>query len=155
MKKFFLLTAVLFSMILTAQAQGVDGTKNAIGVRGGWGVEAIYQRYISSANRIETTLGINRYGFNVAGTYQWMFDIKADVPGQFKWYAGPGVSFGDWSNSKFKNGFAFGILGQIGVEYGFESIPLLLSADYRPGIYFAPTTHFDWSGFALGVKFCF
>lgn len=146
---------VALCTVVTVQAQGVNGTRNAIGIRGGWGVEASYQRYVASANRIEATLGINRYGFNATGIYQWMFNINTNVAGQFKWYAGPGVALGAWTGSKFTNGFSMGILGQVGIEYGFESIPLLLSLDYRPGIYFTPETHFDWSGFGLGVRYCF
>lgn len=155
MKKLFLLMAVALCTVVTAQAQGLNGTRNAIGIRGGWGAEVSYQRYVASANRIEATLGFNRFGFDVAGTYQWMFNINSGESGQFKWYAGPGVALGSWSSNKFKSGFGFGFLGQVGIEYAFNSLPLLLSLDYRPGIYIAPTTHFDWSGFGLGIRYCF
>lgn len=155
MKRLFLLLALTFSIALTAGAQGLNGNRNAIGIRAGWGAEASYQRYLAPSNRIETTLGINRYGFNVAGTYQWMFNINTNQPGQFKWYAGAGLGMGSWSNKHFEKGFSIALLGQVGIEYSFESIPLLLSVDYRPGIYFAPKTHFDWTGFAAGIRYCF
>lgn len=155
MKKLFLLLAVAFLTAVSAEAQGLNGTRNAIGIRGGWGAEISYQRYVAPANRIEATLGWNRYGFDMSGIYQWMFKINSDVPGQFKWYAGPGVGIGSWSSKKFDKGFSFGFLGQVGVEYTFDSIPLLLSLDYRPGIFLTPETHFDWSGFGLGIRYCF
>ncbi len=155
MKKVFLLIIVIITGVMAVNAQGVNGTRNAIGIRGGWGVDVSYQRYISSDNRIEATLGFNRYGFDAAGVYQWMFDINSAESGQFKWYVGTGVDFGAWSNNKFKSGFSLGWLGQIGIEYGFAKIPLLLSVDYRPGLYFTPEFDFNWTGFALGVRYCF
>ena len=66
-----------------------------------------------------------------------------------------GATMGDWSFDDAKDeGFSFGIVGQIGLEYTFR-IPLLLSFDYRPGWYFTPESEFDWSGFAVGVRYCF
>ena len=76
MKKVFLLVAVILTSVIAVNAQGVNGTRNAIGVRAGWGADISYQRYISFDNRIEATLGFNRYGFDAAGVYQWMFDIN-------------------------------------------------------------------------------
>lgn len=155
MKKVFLLVAVILTGFITVNAQGVNGTRNAIGIRAGWGADISYQRYVSYDNRIEATLGFNRYGVDVTGIYQWMFDINSAEAGQFKWYVGPGLELGGWTSNKYKNGFSMGILGQIGIEYGFAKIPLLLSLDYRPGLYFAPKVNFNWTGFALGVRYCF
>jgi hypothetical protein len=155
MRKLVLFFVLSFSIALTAGAQGLNETKNAIGIRAGWGVEASYQRYIASANRIEVTAGVNRFGFDVAGTYQWMFDINTSESGQFKWYAGAGLGMGSWSNKHFDKGFSIGVLGQAGIEYAFSSAPILLSLDYRPGLYFTPEVHFDWTGFALGVRYMF
>lgn len=155
MKKILLIATLFFAFSLTTNAQGGNGYKNAIGIRGGWGVEVSYQRYIAPKNRIEATLGINRYGFSVEGMYQWMFNLPINTAGIWQWYAGAGVGIGSWSSSKFDKGFSLGVLGQAGIEYTFSKIPLMLSFDYRPGFYFLPETDFDWSGFALGVRFCF
>ena len=155
MKKVFLLLAFCFSLIFTANAQDDNGYKNAIGVRAGWGVQASYQRYVLPQNRVEVNLGINRFGFDAAGIYQYVFNIPSNTKGIFKWYAGMGATMGDWSFDDAKDeGFSFGIVGQIGLEYTFR-IPLLLSFDYRPGWYFTPESEFDWSGFAVGVRYCF
>lgn len=148
-----LLFAVLVSF--AANAQGIHGSRHAIGVRGGWGAEISYQRYIAPENRIEGTIGVNRYGFSLEGIYQWMNDIPADAQGELKWYTGTGFGFGSWSNDDFKKGFSCGILGQVGIEYAFHNAPLALSFDYRPGLYFAPEFNFDWSGFAVGLRFYF
>ena len=157
MKKNLLLIMAALLLSFAASAQGINGSRNAIGIRGGWGAELSYQRYIAPENRVEGTLGVNRYGFSVEGTYQWMYDIPSDASGEFKWYWGTGIGLGSWSNDNngIKTGFAAGILGQAGIEYAFAGAPLMLSLDYRPGLYFAPQFNFDWSGFALGFRFYF
>ncbi len=155
MRKLFLLAVLFLCVAVTSGAQDFHGNRNSIGIRGGWGAEVSYQRYIAPLNRIEATLGFNRFGFDITGIYQWMFDIHSDESGQFRWYAGPGVSMGSWSNKHFSKGFGLGFLGQAGIEYAFESVPLLLSLDYRPGIFLAPEAHFDWTGFGFGIRYCF
>lgn len=154
MKKFLLVAALVITTIFAANAQGGNGYRNSIGIRGAYGAEVSYQRYLAPQSRIEGTMGINRYGFSVEGVYQWMFDFPASTAGIWQWYAGVGVGTGVWSNKDFDTGICLGVLGQIGIEYTFN-IPLMLSLDYRPGIYFVPATGFDWTGFALGIRYCF
>lgn len=155
MKKslFIIVSALLLSF--TANAQGINGSRNALGIRGGWGAELSYQRYVAPETRLEGTIGINRFGFSVEGIYQWMHDIVSSAPGDFKWYSGAGFGFGDWDSDDFDKGFSCGILGQVGIEYAFPGAPIALSFDYRPGIYFVPEFNFDWSGFAIGLRFYF
>ena len=153
-KLLFVLIAALVTSF-AANAQGINDTRHAIGVRAGWGAEISYQGYVAPENRIEGTLGINRYGFSVEGMYQWMNDIASDAPGEFKWYYGVGAGVGIWDHADYAAGFACGVLGQIGIEYAFAKVPLNLSLDYRPGFYLVPEFNFDWSGFALGIRYCF
>ncbi len=155
MKRLLLIAALLITCTLTASAQGGNGYKHAIGIRGGWGAEISYQQYMSQANRLEATLGINRYGFSVEGVHQWMKDLPCNSAGVWQWYLGAGAGLGAWSNDDFKSGFSLGALGQIGIEHTFAKIPLILSLDYRPGFYIIPETAFDWSGFAIGIRYCF
>lgn len=149
----FLVAAVLLSF--AANAQGMNGSRNALGIRGGWGAELSYQRYIAPETRLEGTIGMNRFGFSLEGMYQMMNEIPAEVSGDFKWYYGFGFGIGDWDCDDFAKGFSCGILGQAGIEYAFQEAPIALSFDYRPGIYFTPEFNFDWSGFALGMRFYF
>ena len=155
MKRGLLFLIAALAISFAANAQGINDTRHAIGVRGGWGAEISDQGYVAPENRIEGTVGVNRYGFSVEGMYQWMNDIPADAPGEFKWYAGAGAGLGVWSNDDFKAGFSAGVLGQIGIEYSFMKVPIMLSLDYRPGFYLVPEFSFDWSGLALGIRYCF
>lgn len=155
MKKCVLFLAAALLLSFAADAQGINGSRNALGIRGGWGAELSYQRYIAPETRLEGTIGVNRFGFSIEGMYQWMNDIPAEVPGEFKWYVGTGFGFGDWDCDDFEKGFSCGILGQAGIEYALPKAPIAFSFDYRPGLYFAPEFNFDWSGFAVGMRFYF
>ena len=155
MKKALFIMIATMLLGIQAHAQGINGTRHAIGVRGGWGAELSYQGYVAPTNRIEGTLGINRFGFSVEGMYQFMNDIAADAPGEFKWYYGAGAGLGIWDHADYPAGFACGVLGQIGIEYSFAKAPVNLSLDYRPGFYLVPEFNFDWSGMALGIRYCF
>jgi len=137
---------------LNAQVRG-----QALGVRLGYGGEVSYQHPLNSQNRIEGDLGFYYdHGFNLAGIYQWVFDLSELSPG-FNWYVGLGPQIGSWSNQNNKDydGLALGIVGQIGIEFNFN-IPLQLSLDYRPGWYVLPSSYGGaWDGIALGVRYNF
>jgi hypothetical protein len=155
MKKILLIAVLFITCTFAANAQTGNGYKNALGIRGAYGAEISYQRYISPANRLEGTLGINRYGFSAEALYQWMFELPSNSPGIWQWYAGAGAGLGSWSNSHFKSGFSLGVQGQIGIEYTFAKAPLVMSIDYRPGVYIIPEAVVDWTGLALGIRYCF
>lgn len=155
MKKLLLIAAMILTCTFAANAQAGNGYKNAIGARGALGAEVSYQRYVAPANRLEATLGINKYGFCAELTHQWMFEISSGAPGVWQWYAGAGAGLGVWNSKDVEAGFCLGVLGQVGIEYSFAKVPLMLSLDYRPGFYVIPATAFDWTGFALGFRYCF
>lgn len=156
MKKITILIAVvtLFSVSVFGQA-----ARQAIGVRGGYGWEVSYQHPFGEKNRLEFNLGLMNYGFVAAGTYDWTFDLSDELAPGFAWYVGAGAQLGawrtyeghgDWSPS---SEFNVGIVGQIGLEYNFEDVPLQLSVDYRPGLMFLGNNNFMGANFALGVRY--
>lgn len=144
MKKLILSAFMLIGLAFNAQAQ--DISKNALGLRfgsnGGFGGEISYQRKLSSDNRLELDLGWrNRSNFNnkgyddnaikLTGLYQWVWNID----GGFNWYAGVGGGIGsynyDYKGDSYNETFVFAA-GDIGIEYGFDEVPILLSIDFRP-----------------------
>lgn len=128
---------MLIGLAFTTQAQ--DISKNALGLRlgdnDGFGAEISYQRGLSKNNRLELDLGWRNNNdvdaFKLAALYQWVWNID----GGFNWYAGVGGGIGSWNDNNFDdNGtFAFAA-GDIGIEYGFDEVPILLSLDFRPEI---------------------
>lgn len=155
MKKILISAILLIACTFAANAQTGNGYKNSIGIRGTYGAEISYQRYISPSNRLEGTVGINRYGFSAEALHQWMFEIPANTSGIWQWYAGAGAGLGAWSHKDYKTGFCLGVMGQAGIEYTFAKVPLIMSIDYRPGVYIIPESIVDWTGLALGIRYCF
>ncbi|MFN4198719.1 MAG: hypothetical protein ACK4FS_06805 [Flavobacterium sp.] len=151
----FMLVGFAFSM----QAQEIS--KNALGLRlgdnDGFGGEISYQRALGSANRLELDLGWrnsqNVDAYKLVGVYQWVWNLD----GNFNWYAGAGGGVGSWNHKKVDTNGSFALLaGQIGIEYNFD-IPLLLSLDFRPEIYFGDGYGRNDFGpdIALGIRFQF
>lgn len=149
MKKVIACVVVGLAMVATTFAQD-----KGIGLRftGGYdnGAEASFQMDMGDANRLEADLGFGSYGgFALTGIYHWKWSLEEQLTEGFAWYAGPGA--GIRINS---NGFGAGIVGQIGIEYTFPSLPIQLSIDSRPGFYFGAGGYSDWGG-ALGVRYRF
>lgn len=83
-----------------------------------------------------------------------------EIDGGFNWYAGFGGGLGSWSydsNYNDNNGnFGF-VAGDLGLEYDFE-IPLQLSLDIRPELYFGSSSYRENNfgpDVALGIRFQF
>ena len=159
MKKIILTLALVVSMV---SAIKVQADNKAIGLRlgGGFGggAEISYQQPLDKSNRLEVDLGLNSWGFGLNGIYQWVWDLS-DLGDGFNWYAGVGAGIGTY-NFNYGNDihanrdFSIRVLGQVGLEYKFE-IPLTLSLDYRPGIYFVPSFNGSYDGICLGARYRF
>lgn len=164
MKKVILTGVLLFGLAFTAQSQEIR--KNALGLRlgdnDGFGGEISYQRGLGDNNRLEFDLGwrsSDHYdAYKLAGLYQWVWNID----GGFNWYAGVGGGVGGYElDDHYADGdddsgnFLF-VAGDIGIEYLFD-IPLQLSLDFRPEVYFGDDFRDDNFGpdIALGARFTF
>jgi hypothetical protein len=51
--------------------------------------------------------------------------------------------------------FKLGIVGEIGLSYTFNSVPISISGDYRPAFIILENTSFDWGGFGINVRYVF
>lgn len=165
MKKIILSAIMLFGLAFTAQAQ--DIAKNALGLRlgdnNGFGGEISYQRGLNEKNRLEFDLGWRNSSdvdaIKAVGLYQWVWNID----GGFNWYAGVGAGIAAWDhdyyngNTKYNDSGTYVFAaGDIGIEYGFKEVPILLSLDARPEI---GSGYYDDDNFGfdvgLGIKFKF
>ena len=52
--------------------------------------------------------------------------------GTWNFYAGPGIYIG--GSTAPGKGLNFGVIANVGIEYIFDSLPILLSAEMRPGL---------------------
>lgn len=157
MKTIIISAALLIGLGFAAKAQEIS--KNAIGLRlgnnNGFGAEISYQRALSKNNRLEADFGWrnndNVSAFKLTGIYQWIWEIDNN----FNWYAGAGAGLGSWSAPTNNGSFVY-VAGNVGVEYNFEEIPLLISIDYRPE--FGGNGYFEnnyGSDIALGIRYKF
>lgn len=162
MRRIRIVAILLLGVTFSTAAQSMSD--NAIGLRlgdnDGFGGEISYQRKLDTNNRLEFDLGWRNSNdvdaIKLVGLYQWVMNID----GGFNWFAGVGAGVGTWKlDNRFNNdNGAYGLVaGDIGIEYDFD-IPLMLSLDFRPEIYFN-SDDFRESNFgpdiALGVRFQF
>jgi hypothetical protein len=158
MKKIAIIALMVFGFSLTSNAQEI--AKNALGVRlgsnDGFGFEISYQRGLSDNNRLELDLGLrntdNDNAFKLIGLYQWVWQIE----NRFNWYVGVGGGAGSWDNNnknhqEYEDGAFFVLAGDIGIEYNFD-IPLLISLDFRPEIYFGNNYRNNNYGSDIGLS---
>ena len=153
MKKIILLAVAVLGFTVAASAQ-----PRAVGLRGGYGVEATYQHTLGE-NFVEANLGLNGFGsVNVAATYNWMIaQPQWTDRGEWGFYAGPGAALG-FEYGGDVNRINIAVAGQVGLEYTFW-FPLQLSIDIRPQIGLAAGggAGFYFGGWcpALGVRYRF
>ena len=152
---------MLIGLAFSTQAQ--DISKNALGLRlgdnDGFGGEISYQRGLSNNNRLEFDLGWrnsnNIDALKLAGLYQWVWEIDNG----FNWYAGVGAGFGSWNynyNDTKNNGSFLFAAGDIGIEYTFKEVPIQLSIDLRPELYFNSNDYREDNfgpDLALGIRY--
>ncbi len=149
MKKIILIAAMALGFVVTAVAQ-----PRAVGIRGGYGIEASYQHTLGD-KFVQADLGLLGRGFNLAGTYNWMLAKPQWTDrGEWGFYAGPGASIG----FGVTNTAHVAVAGMVGLEYTFW-FPVQLSVDIRPqfGLDFGNGVGFHASGFwpAFSVRYKF
>lgn len=155
----FFALAIFVSIVSAVSAQ-VDSKTIGLRMGGGfgYGAEISYQQPMGVSNRLEVDLGVNRSGFGLNGIYQWVNDFSELADG-FNWYYGVGAGIGSYNfaylnDANKANVTTLGILGQIGMEYKFE-IPLTLSIDYRPGIFFSSGINGTYDGICFSARYRF
>ncbi len=139
MKKIYYTLLVAFGLMVSSQLSAQEYT-SAIGARLGYPLSISYKQFLGgSSNAIEVFGGLRGFStyswFTVGGLYQIHKPIP-DVDG-LQWYFGGGASAYFWN---FKNNFvgdtsvgtSFALLGDIGLDYKFESAPVNLSVDWVP-----------------------
>jgi hypothetical protein len=150
---------LLFVVVLTglSAVAGAQVSSNALGGRlyGGdaySGAELSYQKGLNDRNRLELDAS---FGFKqdftrlaLVGIYHWNWNIA----GGFNWYVGPGatVAYDNFDGNTYVN---VGVGGQIGIEYKFRDLPVLVSLDSRPiWDFLGDVNGLGW-GAALGIRF--
>ncbi len=156
MKKIVLFGLLVIGFAMTGYSQRISD--HALGLRfgdnDGFGTEISYQTRILSSNRLEFDLGwrddSGLNSFFLTGLYQWVFNID----GGFNWYvgAGGGLLFVDGAGD---NDIIPYVAGDIGIEYNFPGVPVLVSLDFRPVLPFTEGDNDLSFDVGLGIRYQF
>ena len=67
----------------------------------------------------------------------------------FYWYVGVGVA------SRLGDPFRIGAAGEIGLEYRFNGVPIVLGIDWRPTFWIIENTDFDAGRWGINARWNF
>ena len=67
----------------------------------------------------------------------------------FNYYVGIGLT------TLFASEFKFGVMGELGFEYRFHSVPLVLGLDYRPAVIILEKMDFIYGNFGMNIRYAF
>ncbi|WP_282040729.1 hypothetical protein [Winogradskyella flava] len=85
-------------------------------------------------------------GLGLDALYDFVYEPLED---ELYWYAGVGAS------TFIEDDFNLGVSGEIGLEYQFDSAPIVIGFDYRPTFWIIDDTSFKWDGFGVNVRYRF
>lgn len=168
--KLFAVALFLISTSLSAQEISNHTFGLRLGDSDGFGAEFSYQKSLGRYTRVEIDFGYRdsrEYdAFKAVAIFQWV----REVSGGLNWYYGFGGGAGtakfealpDPNNGNIivqpDGGLFVLAAGDVGIEYNFDNLPLLISLDIRPEIgvigygSFDDTFDFD---VGLGIRYQF
>ena len=141
MKKVLLIFLVAFLGMQFASAQ-------EIGIRGGdvvGGNVAVDFVMPLKAGRLHADASFGN-GFGVEALYDFLF---AEIGSGFHYYIGLGAY------TVIGDPFKLGLVGEAGIEYRFEGVPIALGADWRPAFEIIDNTSFHWGGFGFNARWIY
>lgn len=153
MKKVFLmlLAAIVFTSTTQAQEEEAVTYKNAIGVRLSSSAPAVksgitYKHFFGS-NAVEGILSFGDGLTSIAGLYEIHKPFATE---NLQWLLGAGgyIGFGN------KNTL-LGVMGIIGVDYKFSTLPLNLTLDWKPELNIVSKVGFEGAGVGFSARFTF
>lgn len=141
MKKLIIGLLLVSTMSLSAQELGIrfgNFTNNNVAVDG------VFE--LGQFSRVHANVS---FGDGVGIDALWDFLYRPLDGESLYWYAGFGPS------AYFGNDFLLGASGEIGLEYAFNSVPIVIGIDYRPTFWIVEKTSFSADGFGLNVRYRF
>ncbi len=136
--------------------------QSAVGARLGYPLSLSLKHFVNDNSAVEAYVGTRIWStyrwFSISGAYQYHQPIEIEgLPG-LQWYAGGGASVYFW-NFDFDTSASsttLGLQGYVGLDYRFEDIPLNLTLDWIPTIFFSGYISGFGGGYGnLGVRYIF
>jgi hypothetical protein len=140
MKKSVLLLCLLFLSVTLIQAQEIGARFGDIS-GGNVAVDAVF-----STSKFSRLHGDVSFGDGV-GIDLLMDFLYRPLGGEaFDWYAGVGPY------TFLGSPFQLGIVGEVGLEYHFQGIPIAIGGDWRPFFRIIDNTDFGWGNFGFNIR---
>jgi hypothetical protein len=146
MKKFllvpFVFAAMLFWNTVSAQEVGLrfgDVLGNSVAIDGVFG--------LGQFSRIHADVSFGDRGVGIEALWNPLYRPLGDEA--FHWYVGVGPSL------LLGDPFILGVSGEIGLEYKFNAVPIVLGLDWRPRVDIVEVTDFNPGGFGLNIRYAF
>jgi hypothetical protein len=114
-------------------------------VGGNVAIDAILPLGKFSRVHADLSFGDNAIGMEAL----WNFLYKPLGGEAVHWYLGVGPSL------RLGDPFRIGASGEIGLQYTFNSVPISLSADWRPTFWIVENTDFSARGFGFNIRYVF
>ncbi len=137
-----LIYSIIALCFLSITLMGQNYTRDA-GIRFGSGVAASYRQFYKEDMAVEAFIDYQNRGLKLGGLREFYMPAFTQYSGNFRLYYGYGVHAGlsytnyhrifnreyryDWKLSPL-----FGMDGIVGVDYAFQEVPIMVSADIKP-----------------------
>jgi len=143
MRKILLSIAFIFAMIISSNAQEV-GVRWGNVTGGNFAVDAVFSA--GEFSRIHADVS---FGDGVGIDLLWDFLYRPLGGESFNWYMGAGPY------TVIDDDFQLGLVGEVGLEYKFNTLPLTFGVDWRPSFRIIDDTDFVGGDFGFNVRIRF
>jgi len=143
MKKLLLILAVIIASYSYGNAQEI-GVRFGDVSGGNVAIDGIFGTGEFSRIHADVSFG-NGVGIDVL----WDFLYRPIGGEAFNWYAGVGPYV------QIDDPFWLGVVGEVGLEYKFNGVPIVIGGDWRPLFSIIETTDFHAGGFGFNIRYVF
>lgn len=141
MRKLFVIATMVLASYTFASAQEV-GVRFGDVSGGNVAIDALFST--GKFSRIHADIS---FGDGVGIDVLWDFLYRPLGGEDFNWYVGVGPYI------FINDPFWFGAVGELGLEYRFQNIPISLSFDWRPQLSIIEVTDLHMGGFGLNIRY--
>lgn len=160
MKKLIFISFV-FTFLFSGHQVTAQQFKTAIGARLGYPLSASFKTHLNESNAIEIIAGTRGYSgyrwWNVSAAYQIHKPLEIDGIEGLQYYFGAGASAYFWSFDEVlfdDSSITFGAQGYVGAQYTFEDVPISVTIDWVPTIFFSGFISGFGGGYGgIGVRY--
>jgi hypothetical protein len=148
MKRVLLIFTLVATTLTVSHAQEIGVRFGSFTGNGGVAIDGIFST--GEFSRIHADVS---FGSGIGIDALWDFIYRPLGNEAFDWYVGAGPFLYIPFDANYN--FGFGAAGEIGLSYTFESVPISLSADWRPYFRFFENTDISFGGFGFNVRYVF